>query len=141
MRRILVAATAIGLVAGGAGTAVAAGPEGIVSVTMRGTSGRYEVSCSDIHTEFKVTPSSGTIQWHATAHDIDISYARQDLRRAVLPDVTISPSSGLLGPGESTVVRVGGSVAKPAKQFWVWVVAPNSAGEGGVAIGFTCTGR
>ncbi|UGT65931.1 hypothetical protein LTT66_21745 [Nocardia gipuzkoensis] len=143
MRRFLVATAAVGLLASGAAVPVAQAesPEGIVSVSFRGTSGRDRVSCNNIVTEFKVSPSSGTIEWDATAHDIDISFAAQDLRRAVLPGVVITPSSGILGPGESTVVKVSGSVATPAKRFWVWVIAPNSTGRGGVGVGFTCQGR
>ncbi|MGY2006318.1 hypothetical protein ACW9HC_04985 [Nocardia gipuzkoensis] len=143
MRPFLVATAAVGLLASGAGVPVAqaGSPEGIVSVSFRGTTGRDRVSCDNIVTEFKVSPSSGTIEWDATARDIDISFAAQDLRRAVLSGVVITPSSGILGPGESTVVKVSGSVAKPAKRFWVWVVAPNSTGRGGVGVAFTCQGR
>ncbi|WP_433726653.1 hypothetical protein ACQP0C_33845 [Nocardia sp. CA-129566] len=126
---------------GTASAAPARSPEGTVSVTLRGTHGSYDVACSDINTEFKVSPSSGTIDWAATAHDIDISFAAQDLRRGLLPAVVVTPAAGLLGPGQSTVVRVRGSVAAPAKKFWIWVIAPNSTGRGGVGVEFTCRAR
>jgi hypothetical protein len=117
----------------------APGYAGTVGTTFRGTHGSPNVNCSAIDTEFLLRPDSGTIQWHATGHDTDQIYAVQI--RAALPDVTIEPASGLLGPGQSQVIHVSGQVAAPAKQFWVWVVAPNSAGAGGQAVEFDCRGR
>src|SRR5438045_5038970 len=112
--------------------------DGTVQVTFRGTQGSPNVNCSDINTEFLLSPATGTIKWNATPHDSDNIYDPQI--RAMLPDVTVDPASGLLGPGQSTVIHVRGHVAAPAKEFWIWVVAPNRGGTGGIAVELACRG-
>ncbi|MFC1436206.1 hypothetical protein ACEZDB_36795 [Streptacidiphilus sp. N1-3] len=116
------------------------GPLGVVAVTLRGTNGSDHVSCSHIDTEFAVYPESGSIQWTASPRDTSIDVGSPQVR-APLPGVALTPAQGILGPDQKAVVHVSGTVDAPAKQFWVWVTAPSTAGVPGRDVIFTCDGR
>jgi hypothetical protein len=121
-------------------TTSTADPVGVVAVTLRGTNGSDRVSCGNINTEFAVYPESGSIAWAASPRDTPIDLGNPQVR-APLSGVTVTPAHGVLGPGQRTVVHVTGSVAAPAKTFWVWVTAPDSTGLSGRDVVFTCIGR
>lgn len=121
-------------------SATTPGPLGVVGVTLRGTNGSARVSCSDIDTEFEIYPEAGSLAWTASPRDTPIDLGNKQVR-APLAGVSITPAKGVLAPGEHAVVHVSGSVAKPAKQFWVWVTAPNGTGLGGRDVVFSCNGR
>jgi hypothetical protein len=84
---------------------------------------------------------SAAIGAPAFAVEAEAERALLGLRRGLLPAVVPTPAAGPLGPGQSTVVRVRGSVAAPTMKFWIWVIAPNSTGRGGVGVEFTCGAR
>lgn len=129
---------------GGSGSASTSattpGPLGVVGVTLRGTNGSARVSCIDIDTEFEIYPEAGGLAWTASPRDTPIDLGNKQVR-APLAGVSITPAQGVLAPGQHIVVHVSGSVPKPAKQFWVWVTAPNGTGLGGRDVGFSCNGR
>jgi hypothetical protein len=115
---------------GGTGDSV-----GTVNLTFRGTSGSDSVSCSSISSEFKVSPDGGRIRWTALISDHDPDGPVPGRR----PEgVSVEPSSGMLDPGNSQVVRVRGSFDGSDRHFWVKVQAPNRTGSGGVTLQFNC---
>ena len=107
---------------------------------MRGTNGSDHVSCSHIDTEFAVYPESGSVEWTASPHDTPIDLGAPQAR-ALLPGVSITPSHGLLDPGQRTAVHVSGTVDQPAQTFWIWITAPGSTGLLGRDVVLTCDGR
>lgn len=108
---------------------------GTVNLTFRGTSGSDSVSCSSISSEFKVSPNGGRIRWTSLISDHDPDGPVPGRRPE---DVSVEPSSGMLDPGDSQVVRVRGSFDGSDRHFWVKVQAPNRSGSGGVTVQFNC---
>jgi hypothetical protein len=109
---------------------------GTVNLTFRGTSGSDSVSCSSISSEFTVSPNGGRIRWTALISDHDPDGPVPGRR----PEgVSVEPSSGMLDPGNSQLVRVRGTFDGSDRHFWVKVLAPNRATSGaGVTLRFNC---
>jgi hypothetical protein len=109
---------------------------GTVFTTMRGTNGSQRVSCDAIATEFKLEPNGGRIRW--TAQALDRYTDKPWEPGSVASGVTVTPSSGVLDPGASQVIRISGSFTGPDRKFWVAVSAPNRTGHSGSTIEFSC---
>ncbi|MEV8440344.1 hypothetical protein AB0425_23440 [Actinosynnema sp. NPDC051121] len=115
-------------------------PTGTVTATRAGGQATEVVNCDAISSDVTVRANGGgRAQWTAEAK-----------RGAGFADsratgVTVSPSSGELDEGQSTVVHVGGTLDpnnsannKSGKYFSVLVSNPNSGGRGGVSLEFRC---
>jgi hypothetical protein len=109
--------------------------DGTVEVTFRGTSGSDRVSCSSIASEFKVSANGGRVRWTTQLADHDPD---GPVPSRTPEGVSVSPGSGTLDQGQSTVVRVRGNFDGRDRKFWVKVAAPNRTGSGGVTLQFNC---
>ncbi|HEV2635157.1 MAG TPA: hypothetical protein VGX23_08420 [Actinocrinis sp.] len=94
------------------------------------------VDCTRLDLEVQLSPKSGTIQWTAVAQDSDTGFVNANR----LDGVTVDPSSGLLGPGQSETLHVSGS-AGTLPAFWIFASAPNAGGHDGGSLEFDCQGQ
>jgi hypothetical protein len=106
--------------------------QGTVFVTMRGTTGTERVNCSNIVTEFLVSPTGAYIEWTAQAMDREPSSGRINGNR--ISTITLSPASGTVQPGQSQLVKVRGNYDGQDRRFWV----PVRNEFGGVDLEFKC---
>jgi hypothetical protein len=102
--------------------------KGVADVSINGSD---RISCDSVDTEVELVAKDGTARWSASA-----KRSPNFADKLAAQGVQVSPASGELDEGDSTVIRVRGSFDKTNKYFYVVVVSRD--GSTSHSVEFKC---
>jgi hypothetical protein len=101
---------------------------GVADVSINGSD---RISCDSVDAEVELVAKDGTARWSASA-----KRSPNFADKLAAQGVQVSPASGELDEGDSTVIRVRGSFDKTNKYFYVVVVSRD--GSTSHSVEFKC---